>query len=77
MNTTDKTPKTNTADDHALNVGMSYQKIAEIMNITPAMVKNIEKRALKKLKIPTEKNKKFYNYLKTHLNYKETEWDTQ
>jgi DNA-directed RNA polymerase sigma subunit (sigma70/sigma32) len=44
--------------------GMSYEEIAKVLGISKNKVKNIEERALKKLKVPTEKNKRFWEYLK-------------
>jgi len=44
--------------------GMSYEDIAEVLNISVKEVRKIEAQALKKLKMPTEKNKKFYRYLR-------------
>ena len=37
--------------------GMSYSEIAELMDLTVQQVKDIEKTALKKLRVPTDKNK--------------------
>ncbi len=42
--------------------GMSYDEIAEILGITKAQVRKIEKDALRKLQAPTPKNKKFGCY---------------
>ena len=42
--------------------GMSYQEIAELMNLTVKQVKDIETTALKKLRTPTAKNKGLRNY---------------
>jgi DNA-directed RNA polymerase sigma subunit (sigma70/sigma32) len=44
--------------------GMSYEEIAKVLGISKNKVKVIEARALKKLKVPTEKNKRFWEYLK-------------
>ena len=43
--------------------GMSYKEIAEIMDLTVREVKNLESRALYKLKRPSKINKKFYDYM--------------
>jgi len=42
--------------------GMSYQEIAELMNLTVQQVKDIENTALKKLRVPTDKNKVLRRY---------------
>ncbi len=39
--------------------GMSYEEIAKKLNISVAEVRKIEKRALRKLRVPSDKNKKF------------------
>jgi DNA-directed RNA polymerase sigma subunit (sigma70/sigma32) len=51
--------------------GMSYDMIAKVLNISVQEVKNIEARALKKLKIPTDKNKKLHQYFNIRLRPKE------
>jgi len=43
--------------------GLSYQEIARIMDIPASMVKEIERKAFKKLLLPTDKNKKFRKYI--------------
>ena len=46
------------------NDGMSYQEIATIMGISPSEVKEIEQRALKKLRVPSVLNKMLKTYHK-------------
>jgi len=43
--------------------GMTYDEIAEILGISKAQVRKIERNALRKLQVPTEKNKKFSKYV--------------
>jgi len=42
--------------------GMSYEEIAQIMNITPGEVRKIEEDAMKKLRRPSQTNKKLHGY---------------
>jgi DNA-directed RNA polymerase sigma subunit (sigma70/sigma32) len=42
--------------------GMSYDEIAAILGISKSEVRRIEYQALRKLKIPTELNKKLKSY---------------
>ncbi len=44
--------------------GMSYHMIAAILMISVQEVKNIEASALRKIKIPSEPNRKLRDYLK-------------
>ncbi len=58
-------------NDDDINItedGMSYHMIAKVMGLSVQEVKNIEASALKKLKIPNEKNKKLHNYLNIRLH---------
>jgi DNA-directed RNA polymerase sigma subunit (sigma70/sigma32) len=42
--------------------GMTYDEISAILGISKAEVRKIEDQALKKLKLPTEKNKELKKY---------------
>jgi len=42
--------------------GMSYDEISEILGISKAEVRRIERDALRKLQVPTEKNKVLRRY---------------
>jgi DNA-directed RNA polymerase sigma subunit (sigma70/sigma32) len=46
---------------------MTYEEIAIELGISVSEVRKIEAQALKKLKMPTEINKKFYRYLRGML----------
>lgn len=48
--------------------GMSYHMIAAILNISVQEVKMIELNALRKIKTPTEANRKLRDYLKLNLS---------
>jgi DNA-directed RNA polymerase sigma subunit (sigma70/sigma32) len=58
-------------DAEAQEDGMSIHEIAKVLGITPHAVRYIEKRALNKLKAPTEKNQKFHKYYQ--INFRPTE----
>jgi len=42
---------------------MSFEEIAEVLGISKAEVKRIYEQAIRKLQIPNEKNKKFWEYV--------------
>ena len=50
-----------------LQGGLSYQEIADILDITPGDVMRIEAEALRKLKKPSEATRKLHGYHNTHL----------
>ena len=51
--------------------GMSYHMIAKILDISVQEVKEIEASAIRKMKTPTEQNKKLREYLRLNLRPRE------
>jgi DNA-directed RNA polymerase sigma subunit (sigma70/sigma32) len=52
--------------------GLSHREIAVILKISASEVKELERMALKKLKIPNDKNKKLHKYWRIDLQPNDT-----